>query len=80
MTTDIVMPFLSETMDDGTVTKWLKHPGDRVAVGDDLVVIETDKATITYQSDTAGVLLEVVVGEGETVATGTAIARIGTAA
>ena len=73
----MVMPLLSETMEEGTVGEWLKQPGDPVAIGDDLVVIETDKATTIYQSDTAGFLLEVLVAQGETVPTGTVIAKIG---
>ena len=77
MSTDIVMPFLYELMEEGTITRWLKEPGDRVAFGEELVEIETDKATMSYESDTAGVLLEVLVPPGETVETGRVIARIG---
>lgn len=77
MSTDIVMPFLSETMEEGTIEEWLKKPGDPVAFGEDLVVIATDKANTVYESDAAGVLLDVLVAEGETVSTGTVIARIG---
>jgi pyruvate dehydrogenase E2 component (dihydrolipoamide acetyltransferase) len=77
MSTDMVMPFLSESMESGTVVSWLKQVGDDVLVGDDLVEIETDKAFITYQSDTAGVLLEILVDPDETVPTGHVIARIG---
>ena len=77
MSTDIVMPFLYETMEEGTIARWLKEPGDQVAFGEELVEIETDKATMSYESDTAGVLLEVLVPAGETVETGHVIARIG---
>lgn len=77
MSTDIVMPFLFETMEEGTIKLWLKTPGDAIALGDELVEIETDKAAMVYESDTAGILLEVLVGEGETVETGRVIARIG---
>lgn len=73
---DMIMPFLSETMTEGTVSKWLKQPGDRVEFGEDFVEIETDKITTNYQSDTAGVLREIVVAEGETVPCGEVIARI----
>lgn len=76
-TTEIVMPFLSETMTEGTIDSWLKGTGDAVAVGEDLVVIETDKALVTYDSDTAGVLLEIRARPGETVPTGQVIAVIG---
>jgi pyruvate/2-oxoglutarate dehydrogenase complex dihydrolipoamide acyltransferase (E2) component len=73
---DIVMPFLSETMKDGTIGTWLKTLGDRVDIGEDLVEIETDKVTVTYQSDTAGVVVELVAAEGSTVLCGEAIARV----
>jgi pyruvate dehydrogenase E2 component (dihydrolipoamide acetyltransferase) len=75
--TDIVMPRLSDSMEEGTVLQWLKRVGDEVAVGDELVEVETDKANMAYESDTAGTLAEILVQEGETVAIGTPIARIG---
>jgi pyruvate dehydrogenase E2 component (dihydrolipoamide acetyltransferase) len=74
---DIVMPRLSDSMEEGTVLQWLKAVGDEVAVGDELVEVETDKANMAYESDTAGTLTEILVQEGETVAIGTPIARIG---
>jgi pyruvate dehydrogenase E2 component (dihydrolipoamide acetyltransferase) len=77
MITDVVMPFLSETMEQGTIREWLKQPGDAVAVGDELVEIETDKATLVHESDVAGELLEILVREGDTVGVGTVIGRIG---
>jgi pyruvate/2-oxoglutarate dehydrogenase complex dihydrolipoamide acyltransferase (E2) component len=77
MSVDIVMPFLAETMDEGTIAVWLKQVGDRVEFGDDLVEIETDKLTTVYQSDAAGVLLEILAQPGETVPCGQAIARVG---
>jgi pyruvate dehydrogenase E2 component (dihydrolipoamide acetyltransferase) len=64
-------------MEEGTVLQWLKQVGDEVAVGDELVEIETDKANMAYESDLAGTLSEILVQEGETVAIGEAIARIG---
>jgi pyruvate dehydrogenase E2 component (dihydrolipoamide acetyltransferase) len=79
MSTDMVMPYLSESMEEGTILRWLKQPGDHVAFGDDLVEIETDKATAVYQSDTGGVLLEILVAEGEAIEVGGVIARIGSA-
>jgi pyruvate dehydrogenase E2 component (dihydrolipoamide acetyltransferase) len=78
MLVDIIMPFLAETMEDGTVLKWLKAVGDAIKVGEDLVEIETDKVTTTYESDTAGVMKEIVVSKGTTVPCGTVIARIET--
>ena len=74
---DIVMPRLSDSMEEGTVLQWLKAVGDEIAVGDELVEVETDKANMAYESDTAGTLTEILVQEGETVAIGTPIARIG---
>ncbi len=77
---DVVMPRLSDSMEEGTVLQWLKQVGDEVAVGDELVEIETDKANMAYESDVAGTLSEIVVQEGETVAIGTVIARVGDSA
>ncbi len=74
---DVVMPRLSDSMEEGTVLSWLKQVGDEVAVGEALVEIETDKANMAYESDVAGTLSEILVGEGETVAIGTPIARVG---
>jgi pyruvate dehydrogenase E2 component (dihydrolipoamide acetyltransferase) len=71
------MPRLSDSMEEGTVLQWLKKVGDEVAVGDELVEIETDKANMAYESDVAGTLTEILVDEGETVAIGTPIARVG---
>jgi pyruvate dehydrogenase E2 component (dihydrolipoamide acetyltransferase) len=76
---DVVMPRLSDSMEEGTVLQWLKAVGDEVAVGDELVEIETDKANMAYESDVAGTLSEILVKEGETVAIGTPIARVGDA-
>ncbi len=74
---DIVMPRLSDSMEEGTVLQWLKAVGDGIAVGDELVEIETDKANMAYESDVEGTLTEVLVQEGETVPIGTPIARVG---
>jgi pyruvate dehydrogenase E2 component (dihydrolipoamide acetyltransferase) len=74
---DVVMPRLSDSMEEGTILKWLKSVGDAVAVGDELVEIETDKANMAYESDVAGTLAEILVQEGETVPIGTVIARVG---
>jgi pyruvate dehydrogenase E2 component (dihydrolipoamide acetyltransferase) len=76
---DVVMPRLSDSMEEGTILQWLKAIGDKVAVGDELVEIETDKANMAYESDVAGTLSEILVQEGETVAIGTPIARVGDA-
>jgi pyruvate dehydrogenase E2 component (dihydrolipoamide acetyltransferase) len=73
---DVVMPRLSDSMEEGTILKWLKAEGDEIARGDELVEIETDKATMTYEADTAGTL-SIVAQEGETLPIGQVIARIG---
>lgn len=74
---DVVMPRLSDSMEEGTILKWLKGVGDEVAVGDELVEIETDKANMAYESDVEGTLSEIVVEEGATVPIGEVIARVG---
>src|SRR3954447_4251814 len=73
---DITMPRLSDSMEEGTILKWLKAEGDDVSKGEELVEIETDKATMTYESDADGTL-EIVADEGATLAIGEVIARIG---
>lgn len=75
--TDIVMPRLSDSMEEGTILTWLKKVGDEVAVGEELVEIETDKANMAYEADVAGTLTEILAPEGQTLAIGTPIARIG---
>lgn len=80
MPVDIVMPRLSDSMEEGTILAWLKAEDDRVKRGEDLVEIETDKANMTYQSDTAGTLVEILAKEGDTLPVGTPIARIDTGA
>src|SRR4051794_18269954 len=73
---DVTMPRLSDSMEEGTILKWLKSEGDDVSKGDELVEIETDKATMTYEADTDGTL-EIIADEGATLAIGEVIARIG---
>jgi pyruvate dehydrogenase E2 component (dihydrolipoamide acetyltransferase) len=77
MATDVTMPRLSDSMEEGTVLKWLVEEGGEVKRGEPLVEIETDKANMTYDADTDGVLTEVVAQEGDTLAIGEVIARIG---
>ena len=77
MASDIVMPRLSDSMEEGTVLQWMKQVGDQVAVGEELVEIETDKANMVYESDAAGTLIEVLASEGETRPIGEVIARVG---
>ena len=70
------MPRLSDSMEEATVQTWLKQPGDRVSRGEPLVEVETDKATVVYESELDGVLEEIVVGEGQTAELGALIARL----
>ncbi len=79
MAAEIVMPRLSDSMEEGTVLRWLKSEGEEVAVGDELVEIETDKANMVYESDAAGTLIEIVANEGDTLGIGEVIARVGDA-
>jgi pyruvate dehydrogenase E2 component (dihydrolipoyllysine-residue acetyltransferase) len=79
MAADVVMPRLSDSMEEGTILQWLKSVGDEVKRGDELVEIETDKANMTYEATDEGVLIEIVAGEGDTLPIGEVIARIGEA-
>src|SRR3954464_8449810 len=74
---EVVMPRLSDSMEEGTILRWLKQPGEEIAVGDELVEIETDKANMAYESDVAGTLTEVLAQEGDTLAIGEPIAVVG---
>jgi len=74
---DIAMPRLSDSMEEGTILKWAKRVGEEVAVGDELVEIETDKANMGYEADVAGTLLEILVQEDESAPVGATIARVG---
>ncbi|GLZ13326.1 hypothetical protein Acsp04_35610 [Actinomadura sp. NBRC 104425] len=72
--TDILMPRLSDTMEEGVISSWHKKPGDQIAVGDVLCDIETDKAIMEYEAYEAGVLEKILVEEGQTAAIGAPIA------
>jgi pyruvate dehydrogenase E2 component (dihydrolipoamide acetyltransferase) len=74
---EIVMPRLSDSMEEGTVAKWLVAEGAEVTRGQPLVEIDTDKATMEYESESEGTLLRVVVAEGETAAIGATIGWLG---
>jgi len=76
---EIVMPRLSDTMEEGTILRWLKQDGEHVARGEELVEIETDKAAMVYESDQDGTLQRVA-AEGDTLPVGQVIARVGDAA
>ena len=73
---EIVMPRLSDTMEEGTILSWLIADGEHVSRGQELVEIETDKANMTYESDQEGVL-QIVAAEGDTLPVGAVIAQIG---
>jgi pyruvate dehydrogenase E2 component (dihydrolipoamide acetyltransferase) len=73
---DVVMPRLSDSMEEGTIVRWLKDDGDEVRRGEEIAEIETDKATMSYEADQDGVL-SIVAAEGDTLAIGEVIARIG---
>lgn len=73
---DILMPRLSDTMEEGAIAVWHKKPGDQVDIGDVLVEIETDKATMEYEAYEAGVLYDILIPEGDLAAIGAVIAHL----
>src|SRR6476619_4432634 len=77
MATQVVMPKLSPTMEEGQVARWLKKEGDKVSMGEPLAEIDTDKATMEMQALSAGVLRKVLIHEGESAPLGQPIAIIG---
>src|SRR3982750_2832204 len=79
MATDITMPRLSDSMEEGTILKWMVSEGDEIEKGQEIAEIETDKANMTYEADTGGTVLELVASEGDTLAIGEVIARVGEA-
>ena len=79
MATAVTMPALGESVTEGTVTTWLKNVGDTVAADEPIVEVSTDKVDSEVPSPVAGVLLEILVPEDETVEVGTTIAMIGDA-
>ena len=79
MAVEIPMPRLSDTMERGTVARWAKKEGDAIAEGDVLADIETDKATMELESYENGVLLKILVQEGESAELGAPIALVGEA-
>jgi pyruvate dehydrogenase E2 component (dihydrolipoamide acetyltransferase) len=77
MATDVLMPKLSDTMEEGKILKWLKQPGDRVKSGDLIAEVETDKANMEVESFDEGVVQELRVKEGDSVPVGAVIAVLG---
>ena len=76
MATDVVMPQMGESIFEGTITKWLKKPGDKVERDEPLFEISTDKVDAEIPSPSAGVLKEIKVTEGQTVPIQTVVAVI----
>ena len=64
MTTEILMPALSPTMEEGKLAKWLVKEGDKVSAGDIIAEIETDKATMEFEAVDEGILAKIIVAEG----------------
>jgi pyruvate dehydrogenase E2 component (dihydrolipoamide acetyltransferase) len=79
MATDIVMPQMGESIFEGTITKWLKKPGDKVERDEPLFEISTDKVDAEIPSPSAGILKEIKVGEGKTVPIQTVVGTIDSA-
>ncbi len=77
---EINMPRLSDTMQEGTITRWLKKPGDEVKKGEVVAEVETDKANMEIESFNAGVLQQILIQEGETAPIGQPIAVVGSGA
>lgn len=76
MASRVVMPKLSDTMEEGRILRWLKQEGDRVETGQALAEVETDKATVEMEAYTNGTLRKVLAPQGETVKVGALIAVI----
>src|SRR5579864_1636876 len=76
MPTDIVMPQLGESIFEGTITKWLKKPGDKVQRDEPLFEISTDKVDAEIPAPTSGVLQDIKVAEGNTVQVNTVVGTI----
>jgi pyruvate dehydrogenase E2 component (dihydrolipoamide acetyltransferase) len=73
----MIMPKMGDGMEEGTLLRWLKSVGEEIEVGDPIAEIETDKVSLEIEATEAGTLTQTMVGEGETVPIGTAIALIG---
>src|SRR5579864_906010 len=77
MATEVVLPKLGLTQEEGTIVRWIKPEGSRVAKGEPLFEVLTDKATIEVEAPASGVLLRILVPEGTTAPVATPIALIG---
>ncbi|MFN3781666.1 MAG: biotin/lipoyl-containing protein, partial [Candidatus Kapaibacteriota bacterium] len=78
MIVDVVMPKMGESLQEGTILRWLKNVGDRVERDEMILEISTDKVDTEVPSPAAGVIVEILAKENETVAVGTVIAKIST--
>src|SRR6195256_3242507 len=76
MAVDVIMPQMGESIFEGTITKWLKKPGDRIERDEPLFEISTDKVDAEIPAPSAGVLKEIKVSEGQTVPIQTVVAVI----
>src|ERR1700745_4080414 len=76
MAVDVIMPQMGESIFEGTITKWLKKPGDHIERDEPLFEISTDKVDAEIPAPSAGVLKEIKVGEGQTVPIQTVVAVI----
>src|SRR5262245_16812601 len=79
MSTDVLMPQLGESIAEGTIVKWLKKIGDTVQRDERLLEISTDKVDAEIPAPDAGVLVEILAKEGETVSVNSVIAKLGAA-
>ena len=77
MAHELTMPKLSDSMADAVILRWLKSPGEAFERGEGLIEVETDKATVVYEAESAGTLGSILVPEGGTAAVGQAIATLG---
>ena len=78
--TDVLVPQLSESISEATLLNWKKQPGEAVAADEILIEVETDKVVLEVPAPAAGVLKEIVKGDGATVTSGEVLARIDTEA
>ncbi len=76
MSTEVVMPQMGESITEGTIVKWHKKPGERIDRDEPLFEITTDKVDTEVPAPAAGVLEQILVQEGETVAVGTVVATL----
>jgi pyruvate dehydrogenase E2 component (dihydrolipoamide acetyltransferase) len=76
MSNEIFMPKLSDTMEEGKILRWLKHPGDKISPGEAIAEVETDKADMVLEAFEAGVLDQIKLNEGESAPVGAVIAML----